>query len=203
MTSLSKSTNNLAILQSSDLNVEVVAALDEDDFKHARASIPDFGQSPDYDDWLDDRYGLTVGLCSSGVDARIVTVDLSSFLAWCRFAKLAPTEKGLDDFAGVVGVMRDRLKGVVDVTTIAMVTQTEFAAYFDFVEAFRSAGDYRNWTARRDAALQAAFASGNVVLRAPTPIGSFLEWTRCLRAGSSEALLDRYAALALEALACE
>jgi hypothetical protein len=203
MTSLSQPTNNLASFRSSELNIEVVAALDEHDFRHARASIPDFERSLDYDDWLDDRYGLTVGLCSSGVDARMVTVDLSLFLTWCRFARLALTEKNLHVFAGVVAVMRDRLRTQVEATTLATVSEAEFAAYFDLVEAFRSAGDYAHWLARRDAAVQAALASGNVVFEAPTPIGAFLEWARCLGERSSEALLDRYAALTLDALAGE
>jgi hypothetical protein len=203
MTSLSQSTNHLANFRSSQSSVEVVAALGEDDFRHARAAIPDFAQNLDYEDWLDDRYGLTVGLCCSGVDARIVTVDLSTFLAWCRSARLAPTEKNLRLFAGVVAVLRDRSIGQVEATILAAVSEREFASYFDLVDAFRAAGDYANWMTGRDASVRAAQAAGKIVFQTPTAIGLFLEWTRCLSQSSCETFLDRYAALTLEALAGE
>jgi hypothetical protein len=199
MTFLSQSTNFHPTL----LSVEVVAALGEEDFRQARAAIADFAQSLDYEDWLDDRYGLTVGLCSSGVDARIVTVDLSTFLAWCRSAKLAPTEKNLHLFAGFVAGLRDRSMGHAAATILAAVSDADFALYFDLVDAFRSAGDYGAWTARREAAVRAAQACGKIVFQTPTPIGAFLDWTRCLGQNSCEAFLDRYAALTLEASAGE
>jgi hypothetical protein len=201
MTSLSPSTNNLTNFRSRQLSVEVVAALGEEDFRHARAAIPDFAHSLDYEDWLDDRYGQTVGLCSSGVDARIVTVDLSTFLAWCRSARLAPTEKNLHLFAGVVAGLRDRSMDQAAATTLAAVSEADFAQYIDVVDAFRSAGDYSAWMARREAIVRAAQGSGKIVFQTPTPIGAFLEWTRCLGQNSCEAFLDRYAALTLEAAA--
>jgi len=203
MTSLSQSTRNSTNFRSSQLSVEVVAALGEDDFQDARAAIPDFAQSLDYEDWLDDRYGLTVGLCSSGVDARIVTVDLSTFLAWCRSVGSAPTEKNLHLFASVVAVLRDRSTTHTAATILATVSEADFASHFDVVEAFRSAGDYANWIARRDATVRAALAGGKIVFQTPTSIGAFLEWTRCLGQRSCEALLDRFATLSLEALAGE
>jgi hypothetical protein len=203
MTSLSQSTRNSTNFRSSQLSVEVVAALGEDDFENARAAIPDFAQCLDYEDWLDDRYGLTVGLCASGVDARIVTVDLSTFLTWCRSVGSAPTEKNLHLFASVVAVLRDRSMTHAAATILATVSEADFASHFDFVEAFRSAGDYANWIARRDATVHAALAGGKIVFQMPTSIGTFLEWTRCLGQRSCEALLDRFAALSLEALAGE
>jgi hypothetical protein len=203
MTSLSQSTNNLTNFRPTLFSVEVVAALGEEDFRQARAAIPDFAQSLDYEDWLDDRYGLTVGLCSSGVDARIVTVDLSTFLAWCRSARLAPTEKNLHLFAGFVVDLRDRSMGHAAATIFAAVSEADFALYFDLVDAFRTADDYGVWTARREASVRAAQACGKIVFQTPTPIGAFLEWTRCLGQNSCEAFLDRYAALTLEASAGE
>ncbi len=203
MTSLSQSTDNLTNFRRTELSVEVVAALGEEDFRQARAAIADFAQSLDYEDWLDDRYGLTVGLCSSGVDARIVTVDLSTFLAWCRSARLAPTEKNLHLFAGFVAGLRDRSTGQAKTTTLAAVSEADFALYFDLVDAFRATGDYGAWTARREAAVRAAQTSGKIVFQTPTPVGAFLEWTRCLGQNSCEAFLDRYAALTLEAAAGE
>jgi hypothetical protein len=201
--SLNPSPDNFAIARPNDWNLDVVATLDGDDFERARAAIPDFARYADYDDWLDSRFGLTIGLCSSGVDAKMFAVDLSAFLAWCLFAGLTPSEKQLDEYAALVRVMREGLKTEVALTVIAMASEAEFLAYFDLMDAFQCAGDYAGWRARREAALQAALASGNLALRMPAPIKDFLEWARCLGAGSSEALLDRYAFLALEALACE
>jgi hypothetical protein len=201
MTSLSHSTNNLATFHASQLRVEVVASFDEDDFQRARVAIPDFARSFEYEDWLDDRYGLTVGLCCSGVDARIVIVDLSTFLAWCAAVRLAPSERNLHIFAGMVAVLRDRSANKGEAAIFAAVSEADFTAYFDLVEAFGSAGDYCAWTARREAAVQSAQAAGKIVFQTPTPVAAFLEWTRCLSQGSCEAFLDRYAALTLEALA--
>jgi hypothetical protein len=190
-----------ATARSSERNVEFVAMLGADDFRCARAAIPDFALYADYEDWLDDRHGMMIGLCSSGVDARMITVDIAHYLAWCRFAKLAPSEKGLDEFVAVVAIVCGHLHIAAGLATIATVSQAEFSAYFDVLEAFQTAGDYSNWAARREAAVNAALASGAIVCRAPAPIAEFLEWARCLGAGSSEALLDRYAALVLEAFA--
>lgn len=201
-TSLIPSTDRIATTRPNDRDVEFVAMLDEDDFEAARDLIPDLAMHGDYEDWLDDRYGLVVGLCSSGVDAKSVKVELSHFLAWCRYANLAPTEESLDDFATIVAIMRDHFHADVDLKTIATVSQAEFSAYFGVLEAFQGVGDYSGWVARREATVQAALATGAVVCRAPAPIAEFLEWARCLGAGSTEALLDRYATLALETYAC-
>ena len=180
--------------------VEAIAALGEADFQRARTAIRDFAKSLDYEDWLDDRFGLTVGLCSSGVDARIVTVDLSSFLAFCRSARLAPTEKNLHLFAGVIASLRERGIGEAEATTLASVSEADFARYFERVDAFRSAGDHGRWMTQREDSARAAQAAGKTVFQTPTPIADFLEWTRCLGQPSSETFLDRYAALTLEAL---
>jgi hypothetical protein len=202
MTSLVPATDQLTTNLASVGDVEFVAMLSADDFEAAHASIPDFASDSDYEDWLDDRYGMTVGLCASGVDARMVTLEFSQFLAWCRYARLAPSRKGLDEFASVVAIMRDHCRDEAELTTIATVSYAEFSAYFELLEAFRSVDDYPSWIARREAAVQASLASGAIVCRSPAPLAEFLEWARCLGAGSTEALLDRYAALALEAFAC-
>jgi hypothetical protein len=201
--SLNPSREDLVMLWPEGRSFDGVAVLDECDFERARASIPDIAPHEDYEDWLDSRFGATIGLCSSGVDARMVAVDLSSFLAWRQFAGLAASQKNLDEFAGLVGILRDGLGSDARLTTIATVSEAEFVAYFPLVEAFQAVGDYRKWSAHRESAVRAALASGSLVVRAPAPIAGFLEWGRCLGAGSSVALLDRYASLALEALACE
>jgi hypothetical protein len=201
--SLNPSTDCFAMLWPEGWSFDGVAVLCDRDFERARALIPDIAPHEDYEDWLDDRYGATIGLCSSGVDARMVAVDLASFVAWRRFAGVTPSQKALDAFAGLVGILRDGLKAVVNLATIASVSEREFVAYFALVEAFQAVGDYRNWLAQRERTVCAALASGRVVVRTPVPITDFLAWGRCLGAGSSAALLDRFASLALEALACE
>ena len=201
--SLDPSRDKPVILCPKGCNFDVVAVLSGRDFERARAAMPDIAPHEDYEDWLDDRYGATIGLCSAGVDARMVAVDLSAFLAWRRFAGLAPSQETLDAFAGLVGVLRDGLMSDVGLTTIASVSEAEFVAYFALVEAFQAAGDYGNWLVQREKTVCAALASGRLVMQTPAPIADFLAWGRCLGIGSSVALLDRFASLALEAFACE
>ena len=42
--------------------------------------IPEFCEHPSYEDWLDCREGLFMGLSMSGVDSRLVDVSLKDFL---------------------------------------------------------------------------------------------------------------------------
>jgi hypothetical protein len=196
------SIDKLAPLRRGDGAVEFVASLDESDFERARAVIPD-GLNADYQDWLDDRYGLTVGLCAGGVEARMVSVSLCAFLTWRQFANGSTSQTSLDDFAALVSAMAHRRAGDLDIAIFAQVSAAEFAEHFEAVEAFQRARDYPTWQARRKAALRAVADAGNVALTSPTPIGRFLDWGRCVDAGSSEALLDRYASLMIEALASE
>jgi hypothetical protein len=186
-----------------DQQVVILATLDEDGFQRACGKIANFADGECYDDWLDSRYAWIVGLCSSGVDAHAVQVDLSRFLAWRRLAGLAPSEEGLDEFAALVHLMRSESHAGVDLKALATVNELEFLAHFDSVEAFQRSGDYSSWVARRETAEQAALASGKAIVRTPTPIAAFLNWALCLGEGSSEALLDRYAFLALETFAEE
>jgi hypothetical protein len=202
MTSLVSRTDQLENARSTRRNIEYVAMLSENDFMAARASIADFSDYADYEDWLDDRYGITVGLGSSGVDARMALVEISHFLAWCRYAKLAPSAKNLEDFASMVAIVRDDLRIGQDLNVVATFSPAEFVAYADLIEAFQSVADYSGWVAHREAREQAALASGAIVCRAPAPIPEFLAWARCLGVGSSEAMLDRFASLALEAFIC-
>jgi hypothetical protein len=192
--------DKLAPLQAGDGAIEIVAALDENDFERARAVIPDIALYADYQDWLDDRFGLTLGLCAGGADARMRSVRLSSFLIWCRFANASPSQEGLDEFAALAGALADRRADEPEIVVFAEVNGLEFAQHFGAVAAFRDAGDYPSWTARRRTAMRDAARAGNIVLAAPTPISRFLDWGQCVDAGSSEALLDRYASLMIEAL---
>lgn len=201
--SLNPSRDKPIMLRPEGCSFDAVAVLGGRDFERARAAIPDIAPQEDYEDWLDGRYGATIGLCASGVDARMVAVDLSAFLAWRRFAGLAPSHQTLDVFAGLVGILRDGLMNDVGLTTIASVSEAEFVGYFALVEAFQAFGDYRHWLVQREKAVCAALASGRLVMRTPAPVADFLAWGRCLGVGSSIALLDRFASLALETFACE
>jgi hypothetical protein len=202
VTAVTASIDKLAPRRAGEDAVEIVAALDENDFERARAAIPDFALHDDYQDWLDDRYGLILGLCAGGADARMRSVRLSAFLSWCRFANISPSQRRLDDFAAL-SASADRRAGDSDVVIVAEATASEFAEHFEAVEAFGEAGDYTAWIARRRATMEDAATSGNIVLATPIPIGHFLDWARCVGVGSSEALLDRYAGLMIEALASE
>ena len=184
----------------SECCVEAVAMLCEQDFERMRALIPELKRRADYEDWLDDRHRLLMGLCAAGVDAQMIDVAFEPFLAWLRFINLAPTEQALDDFATLMAVWRSHDAADLQVAAFADVSAADFAAYFEAMDAFRSVGDYLSWNEQRDASLQSALASGALVLLAPTPIDAFLEWTRCIRSDSSQATLDRYTRLALESL---
>jgi hypothetical protein len=201
--SLNACKDSTVLLRPEGWRFDAIAVLDDRDFERARALIPDLGPHEDYEDWLDSRYGATIGLCASGLDARMIAVDLSSFVAWRRFTGLMPSQKALDAFAGLVGILRDGLQADARLATIASVSEVEFFAYFALVEAFQAAGDYGTWLAQREKTVRAALASGSLVVRMPAPLAEFLEWGRCLGAGSSATLLDRFASLALEALVCE
>ena len=76
-----------------------VALFSHQDFRLARAIMPEFEAYSDYDDWLDSRYGRMMGLAMAGVETSLVSVTLADFLPWCAERDQLPTEEGLDAFA--------------------------------------------------------------------------------------------------------
>ena len=76
-----------------------IAVLSAAEFEIARGLISELSDHPDYDDWLDCRYGRFMGLSLGGADAELVTVNLTPFLDWCVVRKVRPTESALDLFA--------------------------------------------------------------------------------------------------------
>jgi hypothetical protein len=83
------------------MSIVPVALVSPEEFERARGVIPEFSDQCCYEDWLDCREGLFMGLAMSGVDSRLVNVSLESFLHWCADREAKPSESLLDDFASV------------------------------------------------------------------------------------------------------
>lgn len=78
-----------------------IAMVSPDEFERGRGVIAEFSEHPSYEDWVDCREGLFMGLSMSGVDSRLVDVSLKDFLAWCEAEGLQPSEPALDSFASL------------------------------------------------------------------------------------------------------
>ena len=80
-----------------------VAVLSAAEFEIARRLMSDLSAHPNYDDWVDCRYGIFMGRSLGGDGASLVTVSLGPFLEWCDDRGLRPSESALDAFAAVSG----------------------------------------------------------------------------------------------------
>lgn len=79
-----------------------IAVLNEPDF-YRFTSQRSAHRLPDrYQDWLDEREGLLVGLSAAGVRTIRIAVDLDKFLAWCATESIAANETALDRFAASI-----------------------------------------------------------------------------------------------------
>jgi hypothetical protein len=74
----------------------LVGVVSEADFDRAKDYISELSKYRDYDDWLDSRYGLFMGLSIGGADATLETVPLDAFLDWCGARMMHPSETALD-----------------------------------------------------------------------------------------------------------
>jgi hypothetical protein len=83
------------------IGATAVGIVAEDEFVRAQAVIGELTSYCDYEDWLDARWGLCIGLAMAGVDARMVIVDLASFLGWRDRTGKAADERALDTFASL------------------------------------------------------------------------------------------------------
>jgi hypothetical protein len=83
------------------IEAAAVGIVAEEEFAHAQAAIGDLAGYCDYGGWLDARWGLCIGLAMAGVDARMVIVDLSSFLGWRDRTGKAADERALNAFASL------------------------------------------------------------------------------------------------------
>ena len=76
-----------------------IAMLSEAEFHRLKSRCPAL-QLPDrYNDWLDEREGLLVGLSAAGMRTIPVPVDPEKFLAWSAADAIALDEAALDRFA--------------------------------------------------------------------------------------------------------
>jgi hypothetical protein len=71
----------------------------DDEFTDAQAY--EFTGYSDYDDCLDAPWGLCIGLAMAGVDAKMVVVDLASFLRLLDRTAKPANERALDAFASL------------------------------------------------------------------------------------------------------
>ncbi len=81
------------------MNNVLVGVVSAVDFERARECVSELSNYSDYDDWLDSRYGLFMGLSLSGADASLETVALDDFLGWCGARRMSPSEGALDAYA--------------------------------------------------------------------------------------------------------
>ena len=81
------------------IRATAVGIVAEDEFADAQAAIGELAEYGDYEDWLDARCGLLIGLAMAGIDASMVVVDLSSFLGWRDRTGKPADERALDAFA--------------------------------------------------------------------------------------------------------
>ncbi len=175
-----------------------IGILSDREFQAARAAMPDLAGCLDYDEWLDSREGLQIGLAMAGVDASIVPVGLTSFLEWGRLTGARLDERALDAFAALALAVRNASVSKV----MAVVSEREFATQSRVVAAFAARSRYRSWLRRRQAMRANIQAVGGRVEALPVRVGSFVDWCACLGQNTSEAMLDRYAQLTLERLTC-
>jgi hypothetical protein len=174
----------------------IIGLVTEKEFQRAQSAIPDLARCCDYDDWLDAREGLQIGLAMAGVDARIVPVNLSSFLEWSRLSGMSADERALDAFALLASAARNSS----DLRVFATVGELDFASHSRAIAAFAAHGGYDRWLRHRRARTADAIAAGLSVKELPIGLDGFLAWCACLGQTASEAALDRYAQLLLEHL---
>jgi hypothetical protein len=187
-----------AVLVESEARVQnsAIGLFAEREFARARAEIADLAGCLDYDDWLDSREGVQIGLAMAGVDATTVCVSLSSFLEWCGLTGASSDERALDAFAALALTVRNSRASKV----LAVVSEFDFVTHFLEVAAFAGRRDYQGWARHRREIRAKAIAAGLRVEELPVRVGGFVEWCACLRQEASEAALDCYAQLLLEYL---
>jgi hypothetical protein len=180
----------------SQMGTVVIGLVAEKEFQGARSTISDLARCADYDDWLDAREGLQIGLAMAGVEARIVPVSLSSFLEWSRLSGTSSDERALDAFASLASAVRNS----PDLRVFAAVGELDFATHFRTISAFAAHGEYDRWLRHRHAMRAEAIAAWLHIEELPIRLDRFLAWCACLGQTPSETALDRYAQLLLEHL---
>ena len=83
-----------------------IALLDSADFIRAKKLVEDFDQWETFEDYLDDREGLRMGLAFAGRSIELAPISLDLFLAWCRATGGRVNAVRLDEFAALMEAMR-------------------------------------------------------------------------------------------------
>ena len=83
-----------------------IALINRADFLRAKELVENFDQWEAFEDYLDDREGLWMGLAFAGSSIRLAAVSLDPFLAWCRATGEPATVESLNEFAGLREAVR-------------------------------------------------------------------------------------------------
>ena len=81
------------------MNKILVGVVSAAEFERAAYHISELSNYRDYDDWLDSRYGRSMGLSMAGAEASLEMVALDDFLDWCGGQRVRPSEVALDLYA--------------------------------------------------------------------------------------------------------
>jgi hypothetical protein len=174
----------------------VIAMIHEREFSWAQVAVPDLAGYLAYDDWLDNREGFQFGLAIAGVEARMVSIALQPFLAWCRLTRTLPSEGSLDSFASMVSLLRTPPEAAV----MAVVRRPEFENYVGDIDAFAAHPDFEHWSRHRETVRSELAALRHRVEELPVRVDDFVSWTQCVSESTSAASMDQYATLLLEYL---
>jgi len=167
-------------------------------FAAAAAMMPALAAYADYDDWLDAREGLRMGLAFGGVDAEFAPVSLTALLAWTRLTGREPDEAALDRLAAFVRAVRL----AASPAALAAISRRDFYACdrFDRTGGVR---DFAAWLRRRRLRRMEITAAGAQVFELPVRLDDVVAWCACVDQPVCEFTLDAYAALLLELLATD
>ena len=161
-----------------------------------RAQIPWLDDYSDYEDWLDSRLGLQMGLAMSGVEAAVVHVGLAEFREWCALTRTTPNEDALDTFAALAQSARNGASPRV----LAELDEADFNRRRLEIVPVAEGLEFQQWRLRRKT-MRADLTADRIRFESlPVCVDSFLAWCACVDERPSETTLDRYARLLLEHL---
>jgi hypothetical protein len=164
-------------------------------FAAAAATMPALAAYADYDDWLDAREGLRMGLAFGGVEAEFAPVSLTALLAWARLTGDEPDEAALDRLATFVRALRLARNPAA----LAAIGRRDF----DACDRSGGADDFATWQRRRWSRRTELTAAGAQVFELQVRLDDVVAWCACVDQPVCEATLDAYAALLLELLATD
>ncbi|MGA2491734.1 MAG: hypothetical protein ABSF67_02155 [Roseiarcus sp.] len=167
-------------------------------FAAAAATVPALAAYADYDDWLDARDGLRMGLAFGGVDSEFAPVSLTALLAWTHLTGNEPDEAALDRLATFVRAVRF----APNPAALAAISRRDFDAC-DRFDRIGEAGDFATWLLRRQSRRMELTAAGAQIFELPLRLDDVVAWCACVDQPVCESTLDAYAALLLELLATD